>query len=114
VEGNLQINDELTIGNMRYQVKWGAEPEQTLAATGPKNGIKPAKPTGRNGDSMDSNEEPVPLPDMSLSKVPQSIPAPKYKNSSSKSPANVDASNKPSSLDFPDDIQLVPLSPPPK
>src|SRR6266487_6218115 len=24
VEGNLQANDELTIGNMRYQVKWDA------------------------------------------------------------------------------------------
>src|SRR5438876_5820132 len=24
VEGNLQVNDELTIGNMRYQVSWDA------------------------------------------------------------------------------------------
>src|ERR1035438_4865192 len=41
VEGNLQPNDELTIGNMRYQVKWGGESERTLPAS---NGIKLAAP----------------------------------------------------------------------
>src|SRR5471030_1871736 len=33
VEGNLQPNDELTIGNMCYQVQWEGESEHTVPAS---------------------------------------------------------------------------------
>src|SRR5450432_2700633 len=32
VEGNLQADDELTIGNMRYQVSWGGDSDHTVSA----------------------------------------------------------------------------------
>src|ERR1035438_9485637 len=63
VEGNLQPNDELTIGNMRYQLRWIGEAEPTHGA---KNGIKAGKPRKRPA-SDESLEVPVALPDLAMS-----------------------------------------------
>jgi pSer/pThr/pTyr-binding forkhead associated (FHA) protein len=98
VEGNLQAEDELMIGNMRYQLKFGAEPEATQQAN-EQNGIKAKPSNGKRVDSLESREEPMPIPDMSLDK-----PAPLAKP----------AIAKPLSLDVPDQIGLVPLDPPQK
>src|SRR6266851_1063952 len=46
VEGNLQVNDELTIGNMRYQVQWSSESQQTIPAPG-NHGIKAGTPPAK-------------------------------------------------------------------
>src|SRR6516162_4967361 len=61
VEGNLQANDELTIGNMRYQVRWGGEPIPP-AAMANEHAIKAAdpRPVLPTDESLD---EPMPLPD---------------------------------------------------
>ena len=107
VEGNLQAEDELTIGNARYQLKWEDDPGPAAAGSA-KNGIKagephhPLDPRGKAGPSnpLDSCDEPMLLPDMSLSKVvPQSKPAP---------PQNGDGSG----LKIPSDVHLLPLDPP--
>ncbi|HZZ82493.1 MAG TPA: FHA domain-containing protein [Gemmataceae bacterium] len=93
LEGNLEPEDELTIGNVRYQLKVGAEPDNMAHA------IRAGTPVnGRRVDEQESREEPMALPDMSLSKsVPQGKPA---------TPA------KALSLPVPDKIDRVPLDPP--
>ena len=96
VEGNLQPNDEVMIGNMRYQVKWCNEPEQTA----PANGMRAGHP--KNGKaSDDSHADPMALPDMSLSK-----PMPVGK------PASNEPKKASPSLDVPDDVGLLPLDGP--
>jgi pSer/pThr/pTyr-binding forkhead associated (FHA) protein len=97
VEGNLQAEDELMIGNMRYQLKLSPEPEATHRAND-QLGIKAVKPSnGKRVDSLESREEPMPIPDMSLDKsAPHAKPA----------------VSKPLSLDVPDQIDLIPLDPP--
>ena len=96
VEGNLQVEDELMIGNMRYQLKLGAEPDVTQQAN-ERHGIKAGKPSnGRHVESQESREEPMAIPDMSLDKS---------------APFAKPAMPKPLSLDVPDQIGLVPLDP---
>ncbi len=103
VEGNLQPNDELTIGNMRYQVRWGAVPE---AAPG-KNAVMAAKPIVSTEESL---EEPMPL-----SEVAQSHPVlqgqPKTPEGNN---APGGAGAKLGSLEIPDNVGLAPLDPPGK
>ena len=92
VEGKLQPDDELTIGNMAYQVKWGGT-SGALPSSG-KNGNKPAA-------DDESCEEPMPLPDVALA------------HPALQSPSRRDASlAKHGSLEIPDDIGLAPLDPP--
>jgi predicted component of type VI protein secretion system len=97
VEGNLQTNDELTIGNMRYQVKWGGDSEHTLPASG-KNGIKAGKPALKHMAASDESfEDPMPLPDLALSHpVLRGQPKPPV----------------PQSMEIPDNVDLKPLDPP--
>ena len=99
VEGNLQPDDEVMIGNMRYQVKWNGESEQTVRA--PDNGVKAGMPPlGRRVAHDESRDEPLALPDLE-----QSHPALPGK------PAP-----KPPSLNIPDadHINLMPLDSPSK
>jgi predicted component of type VI protein secretion system len=97
VEGNLEADDELMIGNMRYQLKCGAEPEMMQRAND-QHGIRAARPSSaKRSDNEESREEPMPLPDMSLDKpAMQSKPA----------------LARPVPLEVPDQIELVPLDPP--
>src|SRR5438034_8479940 len=69
VEGNLQPNDELMIGNMRYQVKWDAEPQHPLPGPkGKQHALKAGQPPLKTQAAPDeSNEEPIPLPEAALS-----------------------------------------------
>jgi predicted component of type VI protein secretion system len=98
VEGNLQANDELMIGNIRYQVKW-TDGEAAPAKT---NGAKSAPPKEMSRPHVESREEPMPLPDLALSHpVLQSQPA-------------TGAAHEPIGLDVPDEVNLVPLKPPSK
>jgi len=60
-EGNLQAGDELTIGNLRYEV---CDLPQPRAANG-----KLVKPRRRN-DPLESCEQPIPLDDYSESEFP--------------------------------------------
>ena len=98
VEGNLQPNDEVTIGNVRYQVKWADE-----MASGSKNGNPAAPAKKRPAD--ESCEEPMPLSEIALAQ-----PA----HASSQSKATPPAKPDPKSLQVPDDVGLVPLDPPQK
>jgi predicted component of type VI protein secretion system len=102
LEGNLQVDDELVIGNMRYQVKWEDVPQG--AGRLAEHGVKAGRPNVAPRPSHDeSREEPMPLPDMALSHpVLHGQPA----------PANGDVVQKPLSLEIPDNIGLIPLDPP--
>ncbi len=104
VEGNLQANDELTIGNVRYQLKWADESEETMRAP-EKNGIKAGDPPmARRIPHDESRDEPIALPDADRAHpILPAIPA----------SANGTGAN-PLSLDVPDDIGLAPLDPPSK
>jgi predicted component of type VI protein secretion system len=105
VEGNLQHHDELTIGNMRYQVSWDGEEEQTSPAP-VKHAIKAARPLLSIGGAADeSYDVPMPLPDLALSH-------PALRGEPSR-PASIDPA-KPGSMEIPDNIGLAPLDPPQK
>ena len=76
LEGDLHTNDEITIGNMSYKVKWGDDDPADTARAPSKNGIQVmpalALPVPRSEESC---EMPMALPDMSLSKpVMKGIP----------------------------------------
>jgi predicted component of type VI protein secretion system len=75
VEGSLQPGDELMIGNFRYQLKWGDESEQTLAAS-VKHAIMPQKSMPMHKVAAEEScEIPVALPDASYSQaIPQGKP----------------------------------------
>jgi len=91
VEGNLQANDEVMIGNMRYQLKWQSESEHTQRSPN-ENGVKAGPPpVGRPANQEESRDEPIPI-------------------------ADVEPQPRPLSLEFPDsgNIPLVPLDPPSK
>ncbi len=55
-EGNLQEDDELTIGNMRYQLRWSSDSSASL-----KHAIQSTAKQNVNAD--DSEEVPTPLRD---------------------------------------------------
>lgn len=96
VEGNLQQNDELTIGNMRYQVKWG-DPEAMAATARPP--LKAAAPPAPRPLATDESvDEPVALPEIAAA----------HSSSQPKAPS------KSGPFDLPDDIPLAPLNPPQK
>jgi predicted component of type VI protein secretion system len=101
-EGNLQPGDELTIGNVRYQLQWG-ENAEPAAADDPNHGIMVKKsPPAYVGSAEESYDNPVALPDMSLSHpVPQGNP---------NQPGIGKA--KENGLLFPSDVELIPLDPP--
>src|SRR6516165_4893053 len=110
VEGNLQANDELMIGNMRYQVAWNSDSRQTTPAHGIKAGAPPAKK--RVAD--ESFEEPMPLPDMALSHpVLQGRPkTPAPQNAGEHSKVQGSEKAKCGSMEIPDKVRQVPLDPP--
>jgi hypothetical protein len=99
-EGSLRAEDEVTIGNVRYQVKYITEGDRTQNT--PQNGVKagmpPMRPAKKQLANDLSRDEPMPLPD--LAQAHPILPAP--------------ASPKP--LEFPDsgDVNLAPLDPPSK
>jgi predicted component of type VI protein secretion system len=106
VEGNLQPNDEVTIGNMRYQVKWGPEPEQAMNSAA-KNGIKAGHPeNGKAAAPPEPREVPSASPDEPLLQVKQ---PPHNVSEPSKAQGH---GARPFSMEIPDDIQLIPLEPP--
>jgi pSer/pThr/pTyr-binding forkhead associated (FHA) protein len=99
IEGNLQPNDELTIGNIKYQVKWDGDPEAE------NHGIKAGNPPYRQPAPDESLDEPMPLPDVALAHpVLQGQPKPTDKNA--------DATFKPEVVDLPSEIGLQPIDPP--
>ena len=107
VEGNVQANDELTIGNMRYQLRWSSESEQTVSAS-LKNGIKADGATvKKKADPEESFDLPMPLPDVGLAHpVLQARP---------KIPRPLTSSDPiPGSLEIPDSVDLRPLNLPQK
>jgi pSer/pThr/pTyr-binding forkhead associated (FHA) protein len=97
VEGNLRPDDELTIGNMRYQVRWGGDAGHTAAAS-MKNGIKLKKSRPQD----ESCEVPMPLPDLALS----------HPALQGKPVQTGDAMPKLPSMEIPDSVNLRPLDPP--
>jgi predicted component of type VI protein secretion system len=105
VEGNLRANDELTIGNMRYQLRWTSESEQAFPAA-QKNGIKAARaPAKKNAAPEESFDLPMPLPDVALAH-----PILQAKPKSPRPPNPNDP--KAGSLEIPDSVDLRPLDPP--
>jgi len=100
VEGNLQPNDELTIGNMRYQVNWLS----VTPAHAKGMHIKPGLPEPAvNPSAEESFEVPMPLPDVAIAhpvlhgepKAPPPEPV------------------KPNALEIPDSVHLAPIDPNP-
>jgi predicted component of type VI protein secretion system len=94
-EGHLKAGDELTIGNYRYQISYGADP------AGEGDAIRPGVPvpempkqTFQEGDPLDSADEPVPLAE------PEAPPR----------QVSPSAPSLPPSLIFPENIKLAPLS----
>ena len=114
VEGNLQPNDELMIGNIRYQVQWSSESQQTIPAPG-NHGIKAGTPPAKKRAAPDESfEEPMALPDLALSHpalqgkpktpIPQSVREP--------GKAQGGDSAKRGSMEIPDKVARAPLDPP--
>jgi predicted component of type VI protein secretion system len=71
-EGNVQPGDELTIGNIRYQLHWGHEPRQSdprQAPGGPMQFgfVAKAPAPHRKSHSLESCEMPVALPEVDQS-----------------------------------------------
>lgn len=102
MEGSLKPNDEVTIGNMTYQVKWTDESIETVRAT-EKNAVKAGNPPlAQNRLQDESLDEPLPIPDISNQyPVLPAMPAKVVPH-----PA------KAHSLEIPDDLPLAPLDPP--
>lgn len=75
LEGSLQSGDELMIGNIRYQLKWG-ETGELASPTAMKNGIMLVRPQSqKRPSSEDSCDVPVPIPEVSQSQpIPQGKP----------------------------------------
>lgn len=102
LEGHLQPNDEIMIGNMRYQVKWGGESDHAPG----KNGIKSGHPAkGREPDSL---EMPMALPDLAMAHPVLQAKAKPPSNAQ----GNAERADKPPAMENLDDIQLLPLDPP--
>jgi hypothetical protein len=62
LEGRLKPTDELTIGNVRYQVQWdnGNEPVNLKSRHEP---VRAGRHAGAEDDLLESCDEPVPLND---------------------------------------------------
>lgn len=106
LEGHLQPNDELMIGNMRYQLKWGAAADVEPG----KNGIKAGGP--HHDRAADSLEMPMPLPDVAMSHpVLQAKARPTV--ASNNPEGDGELASRPLTREVPDDVRLVPLDPPP-
>jgi pSer/pThr/pTyr-binding forkhead associated (FHA) protein len=66
VEGNLRPDDELTIGNMRYQFRWISPAESSHGASA-KNGIRVGKPSPTLKQNTDESfEQPMPLSEAAI------------------------------------------------
>jgi predicted component of type VI protein secretion system len=102
VEGNLQAEDELTIGNMRYQLKWGTSSEPTLNEPA-KNGIKVAKPAGRGKGAHDQSYD-----------MPMPIAEDSHSHPILESKPKAMGILKPIAMEIPDRVELLPIEPPPK
>jgi predicted component of type VI protein secretion system len=118
-EGALREGDELTIGNHRYQVRWHAQGPE---AGPPDRHALPGKEAGRRtravpyeeDDQLESCEEPVPLsePLEAVGKGPVLPSAPAHPPG--KEAVAPGAARNPPSLVLPDDLELAPLSEPPR
>ena len=87
VEGNLQTDDELTIGNMRYHLKWSAEAQPL-----PRQPFKQVVLQSAHEPNLEeSSDNPMPLPDAVLSK-------------------EVQLGKAKSALEIPSSVVLVPLN----
>ncbi len=109
VEGNLQPDDELTIGNMRYQVKLAEQTGQER-----QDGVKAANgdPPARVLDHDQSHDAPMPMVEDGESfLILQAKPKPPESGQANQAASNGAAS--PFAMEVPDDIGLVPLEPPP-
>ncbi len=111
VEGNLHANDEVIIGNVRYQVRlggMGSGSDMTLPA-GPQHGIRAGDPPIRPGAANEpSYEMPVALPDLAVANPSNQTHPP----ASVSVAAKADPLVKPGVFDLSDEIGLVPLEPP--
>lgn len=106
VEGNLQPNDELMIGNMRYQLKWEGDSAQTVRAAS-QQAVKAGKPPAKKMVMTDEScDEPMALPEIALSHP--IMEGPPNGSKPNKAPA------KHGPLEIPDNIGLAPLDPPQK
>ncbi len=97
-EGRLHPGDEITIGNVHYEVRWT---EMEKAA--PMMQIKPAQRTAAPPDVSDSSDVPIALPETSAAAL-----LPKGR------PAGEAVNNPPQPLFLPDPFELFPLDSPAK
>jgi predicted component of type VI protein secretion system len=100
-EGKLHAGDELTIGNMRYEVRWLENGGPPPAPIPPVEKI-PDPPQAAH-ELIDSSEQPIPLPDASNDKPLRALPVPPE----AQRPSHGDKKDS-GALPF-DPIKLIPL-----
>lgn len=100
LEGKLESGDELTIGNMRYEVRWLENSNSTSGQ--PDNA--PGAPASPQRDPLESCDQPMALSDNPQVRPLRAIPVPP--DSPQPPPKGGDADVN--SL-FPDGIQLIPM-----
>jgi hypothetical protein len=93
VEGYLKAGDELSIGNLRYQVSWdglwsgpGRPPERRK--TDKEGGVRPVAKPAVDADQLESADEPVLLADSGHRPAARALPAEPVKPASSPRPSN--------------------------
>lgn len=102
VEGNLQPDDELTIGNMRYKLIWTAVSDKTVRENH-KNGVKAGPPKAHAKlDHDQSYDVPIAIDE-------NGVPIPMLQ-----SKPHEGQTGQPMSLEIPDKPDLIPLVPPRK
>ncbi|MBI2806947.1 MAG: FHA domain-containing protein [Planctomycetes bacterium] len=109
MEGNLKINDELIIGNLRYQIRSGEEADgiQREKHWPRQNGVHAGEPPIRGPRREAAIDGPMPIGDLAQSHPILTESAEKRAN------ADHDATVKPGMMDMeiPDHISLAPLDP---
>jgi predicted component of type VI protein secretion system len=105
LEGRLRPGDELTIGGLRYQVRW----EQPSSDSVPARGAHKSQGTiydPAQADDMDSLDEPVALPETNGRRRPAAIPTP----ASPPLPIQPVEAKDPEPSVLPDNLDLAPPS----
>src|SRR5262245_60656382 len=100
-EGRLQPDDELTLGNTRYRVRWDSLVD--LHAAHEKGSPPPARLEALDDAVLESCEEPVPLD--------EPVVAPAARPAAPPRPTQVEVDPEPAdSLILPEKLELAPLS----
>ena len=110
-EGRLHPNDELTIGNSRYKVKWDTLEAALASPVKEKEAARPGRLEAIDDDVLESCEEPVPLAEPVAAPPGRPVIAPPHRPTHLEKDEDQDKG-----FILPDNLELAPLSdiiPPP-